>query len=47
MRGTLAFAALDIDRRWGREPGWFASLSRETKAELLAYRRVCIEVQSW
>lgn len=27
---------LAIEREWGKEPGWFASLERVTRAELLA-----------
>jgi len=27
---------MDVERRWGREPGWFATQPKETQAKLLA-----------
>lgn len=27
---------LAIEREWGKQPGWFASLDRETRADVMA-----------
>lgn len=31
---------MEIERRWGQAPGWFAAQSRESQTQLLAWMRV-------
>jgi hypothetical protein len=35
----LDFVVLEIERDWLREPGWFATLDRETQRALLVHWR--------
>ena len=37
---SVDFLALELDQAWGRDPGWFRTQSRESKAELMAHWRV-------
>ena len=39
-RQTLDLGILKIERAWGKEPGWFASLDRDRQIQLLALQRV-------
>lgn len=31
---------MEIEREWGQQPGWFASLARDTQIDLMAWIRV-------
>lgn len=33
----MDFISLDIDREWGRDPGWFWTQDQETQARLYAH----------
>ena len=37
---TIDYNILEIEMAWGKGPGWFLTLSREHKADLLAFQRV-------
>ena len=37
---TLDYNILEIERAWGKDPGWFLTLPRDDKAKLLAFQRV-------
>ena len=38
--------ALDIDREWGRDPGWFMGLDADTQHDLLAERILMLDPRS-
>ena len=41
-RGRLEWQILDLERLWGRPPGWFYSQSKSSQADLLGWYRVHI-----
>ena len=36
----MNYSIKEIERSWGREPGWFSTLPRQERADLLAWQRV-------
>lgn len=37
---------LDVERAWGKSPGWFSSLDEETQTKLLGWWKVKNEHQA-
>ena len=43
----MDYVYLDIERAWGKPPGWLAELPRDDQAKLIAYHRVSHKYGRW